>query len=192
MNQTIKGFGKLPTIEITEQQISYGKKEGMTTILLNDIEEFEVTTGTMSEFGYVTMKTKDGEEKKFEFGAGFNKTMQKLQSELGKQNVTQPTTVKEPKQPKPRKSIAELEAEMPDSWKEKQAEKARVEQMKKDKIPFCPKCHSTSLTYQDKKLSIGRAMVGGAIAGGAGAILGGTTSKKGNLKCLNCGHTWKI
>lgn len=192
MNQTIKGFGKLPTIEITEQQISYGKKEGMTTILLNDIEEFEVTTGTMSEFGYVTMKTKDGEEKKFEFGAGFNKTMQKLQSELGKQNVTQPTTVKEPKQPKPRKSIAELEAEMPDSWKEKQAEKARVEQMKKDKIPFCPKCHSTSLTYQDKKLSIGRAMIGGAIAGGAGAILGGTTSKKGNLKCLNCGHTWKI
>lgn len=192
MNQTIKGFGKLPTIEITEQQISYGKKEEMTTILLSDIEEFEVTTGTMSEFGYVTLKTKDGEEKKFEFGAGFNKTMQKLQSELGMQNVTQPTTVKEPKQPKPRKSIAELEAEMPDAWKEKQAEKARVEQMKKDKIPFCPKCHSTSLTYQDKKLSIGRAIVGGAIAGGAGAILGGTTSKKGNLKCLNCGHTWKI
>lgn len=75
---------------------------------------------------------------------------------------------------------------------EKQMENERIEQLKKDKIPFCPKCHSTSLTYVDKKLSIGRAIVGGAIIGQTGALLGGLSSKKGKVKCLNCGNTWKI
>ncbi|HFD2043525.1 TPA: PH domain-containing protein [Clostridium perfringens] len=55
---------------------------------------------------------------------------------------------------------------------EKQYEKERLEQLKRDKIPYCPKCHSTSLTYQNKKLSIGRAVTGGVLLGGVVAVVG--------------------
>lgn len=87
---------------------------------------------------------------------------------------------------------------------EKEYKKERLEQLKRDHVPFCPKCKSTSLTYLDKrkKLSLGRAVVGGAIGSiagplgtAAGATMGGLSSdkiKKGKVKCLNCGHTWKI
>jgi Zn finger protein HypA/HybF involved in hydrogenase expression len=81
---------------------------------------------------------------------------------------------------------------------EKQQEEEKIAQLKKEHIPFCPKCHSTSVTYVNKKLSIGRAVVGGTLgiinplAGVAGATLGGLSSNKGKIKCLNCGHTWKI
>lgn len=60
------------------------------------------------------------------------------------------------------------------------------------KIPKCPRCKSTSISYTTKQLSLGRAAVGGALAGPAGAVLGGVTSKKGYAVCLNCGKKWKI
>lgn len=56
----------------------------------------------------------------------------------------------------------------------------------------CPRCHSTSISYDTKKLSIGRALVGDVIAGAPGAILGGLSSKKGYAVCLNCGKRWKV
>ena len=56
----------------------------------------------------------------------------------------------------------------------------------------CPRCGSTSLSYDTKKLSIGRALVGDAIAGAPGAVLGGLSSKKGYAICLNCGKKWKV
>nr|DAE46111.1 MAG TPA: zinc-ribbon domain protein [Caudoviricetes sp.] len=56
----------------------------------------------------------------------------------------------------------------------------------------CPKCGSTSISYQNKKLSLGRAIVGDAVAGPAGAVLGGLSSKKGYAVCLNCGKKWKL
>lgn len=75
-------------------------------------------------------------------------------------------------------------------------EKERVRELKREHVPYCPKCKSTSIQYVEhrKKLSIGRAVVGGVVAGAPGAVLGGLTSKKykGNVKCLNCGHEWKI
>lgn len=74
---------------------------------------------------------------------------------------------------------------------EKKYQKERIAQLKRDKIPYCPKCKSTALTYQNKKLSIGRALTGAFIGGDNGAILGGLSSKKGYVKCLNCGHRWK-
>jgi ribosomal protein S27E len=82
---------------------------------------------------------------------------------------------------------------------EKQYQQERLEQLKRDHIPYCPKCKSTQITYVNKKLSLGRAITGGVVgslinpaAGGAGAVLGGLTSKKGKVKCLNCGHEWKL
>lgn len=74
----------------------------------------------------------------------------------------------------------------------KQYEKERLAQLKRDKIPYCPKCKSTSLTYTNKKLSVGRALTGQLLFGENGAILGGLSSKKGYVKCLNCGHKWKL
>ena len=56
----------------------------------------------------------------------------------------------------------------------------------------CPKCRSTSISYDTKKLSVGRAIVGNAVAGPTGAIIGGLSSKKGYAVCLNCGKRWKI
>lgn len=61
----------------------------------------------------------------------------------------------------------------------------------KNSVVHCPKCHSTSISYQSK-VSVGRAAVGGAIAGPTGAILGGLTGKKGYAVCLKCGKRWKI
>lgn len=88
---------------------------------------------------------------------------------------------------------------------EKEYQKDRLQQIKRDHVPYCPKCHSTNLTYiaKRKRLSLGRAavggVVGGALTGGigaaAGATMGGLSSnkmKKGKVKCLNCGHEWKL
>ena len=74
---------------------------------------------------------------------------------------------------------------------ERNNEAERIKNMKKQGIVFCPKCHSTSITAQNKRLSIGRAIVGGVLVGGAGAVLGGLSSKKFKKVCLNCGHRWK-
>lgn len=85
-----------------------------------------------------------------------------------------------------------IEPKLSKRQEEKQYQKERLKQLKRDHIPYCPKCKSTSLTYQNKKLSVGRAVAGGILFGSDGAILGGLTSKKGYVKCLNCGHKWKL
>lgn len=59
------------------------------------------------------------------------------------------------------------------------------------KVAKCPKCRSTSISYQNK-VSIGRAIIGGALAGSEGAVLGALTGKKGYAVCLNCGKRWKV
>lgn len=58
-------------------------------------------------------------------------------------------------------------------------------------VAKCPKCRSTSISYQNK-VSVGRAIIGGALAGSEGAVLGGLTGKKGYAVCLNCGKRWKV
>ena len=62
----------------------------------------------------------------------------------------------------------------------------------KDSTVHCPKCGSTSLSYQNKRLSLGRAIAGDAIAGAPGAVMGALSSKKGYAVCLNCGKKWKL
>ena len=65
--------------------------------------------------------------------------------------------------------------------------------MAKDKdVSCCPKCGSTSISTSNKKLNMNRAFIGGVLAGGIGAIIGGTTRKKIKCVCLTCGHKWKV
>lgn len=67
-------------------------------------------------------------------------------------------------------------------------QKEKIKEMKKNKIPFCPKCKSQSLQYLERRkmLSASRAVVG--------AVVGAVTSskRKGRMKCLNCGKEWKL
>lgn len=86
----------------------------------------------------------------------------------------------------------ESKEQMEGKAREKAKVKEKTDNLKAQGIPYCPKCYSTSLTTADKKLSIGRAAVGGALLGGTGAILGGLTSKKVELLCMNCGHRFKL
>lgn len=74
----------------------------------------------------------------------------------------------------------------------KQYKKDRLKQLKRYHVPYCPKFKSTSLTYQNKKLSVGRAVVGDFVMGPVRAAVGGITNKKGYARCLNCGHKWKL
>ena len=94
--------------------------------------------------------------------------------------------------PKKVQIIKDEPKELSKRQQKKQYEKERLEQLKRDKIPYCPKCKSTALTYTNKKLSVGRALTGGLLFGEGGAVLGGLSSKKGYVKCLNCGHKWKL
>lgn len=79
---------------------------------------------------------------------------------------------------------------------EKQERKDKIKEMKKEGIAHCPRCKSTSIQYVErrKRLSIGRGIVGTVVAGPLAGAVGAVTSKKykGFVKCLNCGHEWKI
>ncbi len=74
-------------------------------------------------------------------------------------------------------------------------EQERIAQLDRERIAYCPRCKSTTIQYVErrKQLSIGRAIIGWIIAIPA-AIIGALTSKryKGFVKCLKCGHIWKI
>lgn len=59
------------------------------------------------------------------------------------------------------------------------------------KIPHCPRCKSTAISYGQKP-SWSRALLGYSVAGDAGAVIGSMTGKKGYAVCLKCGKTWKI
>ena len=75
-------------------------------------------------------------------------------------------------------------------------QKEKIKEMKKNKIPFCPKCKSQSLQYLERRkmLSAYRAVVGAVALGAPGAVVGAVTSskRKGRMKCLNCGKEWKL
>lgn len=62
----------------------------------------------------------------------------------------------------------------------------------KNNIVKCPKCGSTSIAITNKKLSVSRGIVGGALFGAVGAGVGAVTSKKIYNVCQVCGHKWKI
>lgn len=78
------------------------------------------------------------------------------------------------------------------------SKKEIIKENKKQGIACCPKCGSTSITATNKKLSVTRGVVGGAIGSvvnplgtAVGAVAGGLSSKKVYCVCMNCGHRWK-
>jgi DNA-directed RNA polymerase subunit M/transcription elongation factor TFIIS len=76
------------------------------------------------------------------------------------------------------------------------AEKEIVSKLEGEGVAYCPKCKSTTLQYVErrKQLSLTRAAVGTALIGPLAGAVGAVTSKKykGLVKCLKCGHSWKI
>lgn len=55
----------------------------------------------------------------------------------------------------------------------------------------CPKCGGTNIQFVKKGFSLGGAVLGGLLAGGAGLVAGGLGSNDVMCVCSNCGHTWK-
>lgn len=75
---------------------------------------------------------------------------------------------------------------------EKAYQEERLKQLKRDKIPYCPRCKSTSLSAQKKGFGIGKAVIGASLTGSALGLVGGNIgSRKINVTCLNCGKRFK-
>lgn len=91
-----------------------------------------------------------------------------------------------------KKTEEEKEHETQQQFEKRQQRLVKEQEKIYKKMAKCPRCGSTSLSYDTKKLSIGRALVGGVIAGETGAIMGGLSSKKGYAVCLKCGKRWKL
>lgn len=87
-----------------------------------------------------------------------------------------------------REKIKEAKANSKDAWNLF----CETFSSKGSKVARCPKCKSASISYGGNRPSLGRAAVGGVLAGAAGATIGGLTGKKGYAVCLNCGKRWKI
>lgn len=88
--------------------------------------------------------------------------------------------------------MAEVRAREAQKASDKQAEKDRLAQYDKEGIPYCPKCHSISLSANKKGFGGGKALVGAVVAGPLG-LLAGTIGKNNiEVTCLKCGHKFKV
>lgn len=58
------------------------------------------------------------------------------------------------------------------------------------KVPRCPRCNSTSIVTKEA-FSTGKSIVGGLLAGTAGALIGGKGGNKMINVCQKCGHKWE-
>ncbi len=54
----------------------------------------------------------------------------------------------------------------------------------------CPKCGSNQITAIKKGFGLGKALIGGVLAGGVGLLGGFIGSRKVSITCLNCGNSW--
>lgn len=67
-------------------------------------------------------------------------------------------------------------------------EREKLAEYDREGIPYCPKCHSTSLSANKKGFGIGKAVIGAAAAGPLGLTAGNIGSQKVKVTCLKCGH----
>ena len=77
---------------------------------------------------------------------------------------------------------------------EKAEEIQRLKQLKKDKIPYCLKCHSTSLSANKKGFGFVKGVIGTTITGGmldVGVLAGGLGANNLKMTCMNCGYQFK-
>jgi hypothetical protein len=86
-------------------------------------------------------------------------------------------------------------------WANKQTEiqdekkrelKERLAQYDRGGIPYCPKCHSTTLSANKKGFGIGKAVIGNALIGPIGLIAGNIGAQKVRVTCLKCGHQFDV
>lgn len=194
--ELIKGVGK--KLNIDDDSIIVSKTIGKdVAIKLKDIVNIDYEEGTMSKNGLINIRWNENgkllkENFMFrcfsndiakEFVNGINKFLEDTSKELIIEDKEKVGVFQQLN----RESKEQIENRV----KDKQEEKERLTKLEKQGIPYCPKCHSTSISTANKKLSLGRAAVGGALLGGTGAVLGGLTSKKIDLVCMNCGHKFK-
>ena len=167
-------------------------------IPLSSINDISYTEGVSNKAGclYINFINNNGEIKKED--VVFNYVYNDIVEEVVKgilnylQNPNEPLVVNQKEKVG---FFSQINKEAKDQsltkMEQKKEEKERLLRLQKEGVPYCPKCKSTSLTTTNKKLSVGRAVVGGALLGGTGAVLGGLTSKKVELLCMNCGHKFK-
>ncbi len=89
------------------------------------------------------------------------------------------------------KSMDVAKEKREDKKQEKQEFKDKIKQMDKEGIVYCPKCYSTDITANKKGVGVGKAVVGGLVAGPIGLLAGGIGRNKIEVSCLKCGNTWK-
>jgi len=74
--------------------------------------------------------------------------------------------------------------------KEKEKVQKRAE-LNKQRIPYCPRCLSTSITANKKGYGLGKGVAGVIIAGPVGLLAGGIGRNKVQCTCLKCGYKFK-
>ncbi len=92
---------------------------------------------------------------------------------------------------------AQRQREKRTAKKAKKAERRdRIKEMKREGAAYCPKCKGTSIQYVErrKRLSLTRGLLGATLISPLAGAVGALTSKKykGFVKCMNCGHRWKM
>ena len=85
---------------------------------------------------------------------------------------------------------AELEAKAEAAALKADEVRARHMNLNTDPTPRCPRCGSTSISANKKGYGIGKGVVGAAVAGPLGLVLGNAGAKKVRITCLACGYQW--
>ena len=193
----IKSVGK--KVIVNTNGITINKTIGKDLeISLNSISDISYTEGSSNKAGilHINFFNSNGETKKEDivFNYVYNDIVEEVVRGILNylQNPDEPLVINQKEKVGFFKqfNIDAKKQALTKAEKEKE-EKERLLKLQKEGTPYCPKCKSTSLTTTNKKLSVGRAVVGGALLGGTGAVLGGLTSKKVELLCMNCGHKFK-